>query len=95
MEQKQAVNLELFAAKIRLNVLEMLYHRGYGHLGGSMSIVELMSVLYGKQLHIDPANPLMEDRDYVVLSKGHAGPGWYSALAEKGYFDKKVLFHIK
>ena len=48
MEQKQAVNLELFAAKIRLNVLEMLYHRGYGHLGGSMSIVELMSVLYGK-----------------------------------------------
>ena len=68
MEQKQAVNLELFAAKIRLNVLEMLYHRGYGHLGGSMSIVELMSVLYGKQLHIDPGNPLMEDRDYVVLS---------------------------
>ena len=53
MEQ-QYENLKLLAKKIRLDILEMLYHRGYGHLGGSMSIVELMSVLYGKQLHIDP-----------------------------------------
>lgn len=93
MEQ-QYENLKLFAKKIRLDILEMLYHRGYGHLGGSMSIVELMSVLYGKQLHIDPANPAMEDRDYVVLSKGHAGPGWYAALAESGYFDKQLLFTL-
>lgn len=94
MEKNELKNLKLLAAKIRLDVLEMLYHRGYGHLGGSMSIVELMSVLYGKQLHIDPKNPKMDDRDYVVLSKGHAGPGWYSALAEKGFFEKEMLMTL-
>lgn len=94
LEASKLKELEIFAAKIRLNILEMLKHRGYGHLGGSMSIVELMSVLYGKHLHIDPSNPNMEDRDMVVLSKGHAGPGWYSTLAEKGYFDKSMLMTL-
>lgn len=94
MEKQELQKVQLLADKIRLDVLEMLYHRGYGHLGGSMSIVELMSVLYGKQLHVDPKNPKMEDRDYVVLSKGHAGPGWYSALAESGFFDKEMLMTL-
>ena len=53
-----------------------------------------MSVLYGKQLHVDPKNPKMEDRDMVVLSKGHAGPAWYCALAEKGFFDKEWLMTL-
>lgn len=87
-------NLKLLAAKIRLDVLEMLMHRGYGHLGGSMSIVELFAVLYGKHLNVDPKNPNKEDRDMVVLSKGHAGPAWYSALAEMGYFPKEVLLTL-
>lgn len=94
MNQEQKRDLELLAARIRLDVLKMLQHRGYGHLGGSLSIVELMSVLYGKQLHIDPKNPQMPDRDRVVLSKGHAGPGWYSVLAEKGYFDPSWLYTL-
>ena len=94
MEKNQLNELKIFAAKIRLNVLKMLYHRGYGHLGGSMSIVELMAVLYGNQLQVDPKNPKMEDRDMVVLSKGHAGPAWYSALAEKGFFDKEMLMTL-
>lgn len=94
MEASKLKELEIFAAKIRLDILEMLKHRGYGHLGGSMSIVELMSVLYGKHLHIDPTNPDMEDRDMVVLSKGHSGPAWYSTLAEKGYFDKSMLMTL-
>lgn len=91
METKERKNLQVLAANIRINILQMLLHRGYGHLGGSMSIVEVLSVLYGKQMHIDAKNPTMEDRDRLVLSKGHAGPALYSVLAQMGYFDKAML----
>lgn len=94
MELEKKTELERFAAQLRIDILEMLKHRGYGHLGGSMSIVELMSVLYGGVLHVDPKHPLMEDRDRVVLSKGHAGPAWYSALAERGFFEKEKLMTL-
>lgn len=85
---------ELLAAKIRLSVLEMLRHMGYGHLGGSLSIVELLAVLYGGQMKYDAANPRWEQRDRLVLSKGHAGPGLYSALANVGFFDKDMLLTL-
>lgn len=88
----QIKELKIRSAKIRCNVLKMLEKRGYGHLGGSLSIVELMSVLYGKQLHYDAKNPKLEDRDMVVLSKGHAGACWYSALAEAGFFNRELLY---
>lgn len=88
------MNLKELSANIRLDVLKMLKHRGYGHMGGSLSIVELMSVLYGKQLKYDPNNPNWEDRDMVVLSKGHSGPGLYSALANAGFFDKSELYTL-
>ena len=88
MEKSELQQLKVLSARIRLDVLEMLEKRGYGHIGGSLSIVELMSVLYGKQLKYDPQNPNWEDRDMVVLSKGHAGPVWYSALAEKNFSTK-------
>lgn len=94
MDRSQERELKILAAKIRLDVLKMLQHRGYGHLGGSLSIVELMSILYGKQLRVDPKQPQWKDRDRVVLSKGHSGPAWYSALAEKGYFDKAWLYTL-
>jgi len=94
MNQEELKKIKLFSARIRLDVLKMLTHIGYGHLGGSMSIVELMSVLYGRQLRFDPQNPKWEDRDMVVLSKGHSGPAWYSALAESGFFDKEVLYTL-
>lgn len=86
--------LKVLSAKIRLNVLKMLEKRGYGHLGGSLSIVEVLSVLYGKQLNYKADDPNWEQRDMVVLSKGHAGPGWYSALAESGFFDKEWLYTL-
>lgn len=94
MEKTKEKELKVFAAQLRYDILEMLEHRGYGHLGGSLSIVELMSVLYGKQLHYDAKQPKMEDRDMVVLSKGHAGPAWYCALAEKGFFPKEWLMTL-
>ncbi len=94
MEKNTLNQLEILAAKIRYDVLDMLQHRGYGHLGGSLSLVELMSVLYGKQMQYDATNPKWEQRDRVVLSKGHAGPVWYSALAESGFFDKEWLYTL-
>jgi len=94
MEEKQLLNLNVFAARIRLDILKMLTNIGYGHLGGSFSIVELMAVLYGKQLKYDANNPTWEDRDYVVLSKGHAGPALYCALSNKGFFPKEELLTL-
>ena len=94
MEKDKLEELKLLSAKIRKDVLEMLEKRGYGHMGGSLSIVELMSVLYGKQLRYDAKNPDWEERDMVVLSKGHSGPAWYSVLAEKGFFDREWLFTL-
>ncbi|MGZ7224863.1 transketolase, partial [Streptococcus pyogenes] len=67
---------------------------GQGHLGGSFSIVELLAVLYGKQLRINPQDPQWADRDRLVLSKGHAGAALYSALANTGYFDRSWLWTI-
>lgn len=94
MNEQELRKLKLLSANIRVNVIKMLKNVGYGHIGGSLSIVELLSVLYGKQLNYDPENPQKEDRDMVVLSKGHAGPGWYSALAEAGFFDRELLFTL-
>lgn len=79
------------AAEIRKLTIRAMAAAGYGHIGGSMSICEVLAVLYEAVLHIDPQNPRMEDRDWVVLSKGHCGPALYAALAYKGYFDKELL----
>ena len=64
---------------------------GVGHVGGSLSVVEALVVLYYRHMRIDPHNPRMEGRDRFVLSKGHAGPALYSVLACKGYFDRSLL----
>lgn len=94
MEKQELIELKRLSAKIRLNVLKMLRWRTYGHLGGSMSIVEVLSVLYGKHLRNDPKNPNWEKRDYVVLSKGHSGPALYAALASRGYFEEELLYTL-
>ena len=94
MEKSELWTLKQLSAKIRRDILQMLEKRGYGHLGGSLSIVELMSVLYGKLLRYDPKRPDWEERDMVVLSKGHAGPAWYCALAEQGFFEKDWLYTL-
>jgi len=86
--------LKLFSAQIRLETAKMLLKRGFGHLGGSFSIVETLSVLYGSVMKIDPQNPAWEERDRFVLSKGHAGPALYSTLALKGYFPLEWLMTL-
>lgn len=89
-----SVNLNLFSAQIRLETCKMLAHRGFGHLGGALSIVETLSVLYGEKMNINPKQPNWQGRDYFVLSKGHAGPSYYSTLALKGYFPLEVLYTL-
>jgi transketolase len=82
---------EKFSKQIRLEILKMLKHCSFGHLGGSLSLVETLSVLYDDVMKINPKNPNDPNRDYFILSKGHAGPALYATLALKGYFDKSLL----
>lgn len=84
--------LERFAKQLRLDSLEMFKWRGQGHIGGTLSVVELVAVLYGKQMKVDPKNPNWEGRDYLVMSKAHAAPVVAAALSEKGFFPKDWLF---
>ncbi|EPQ0971506.1 transketolase [Citrobacter farmeri] len=79
------------AREIRIATLKSLIHLGFGHFGGCMSVVETLAVLYGEVMNIDPADPDWPERDYFVLSKGHAGPALYSTLALKGYFPIEEL----
>lgn len=83
--------LTQLARDIRLATLKSLTSLGFGHYGGSMSVVETLAVLYGDVMNIDPADPDWTQRDYFVLSKGHAGPALYSTLAIKGYFPIEEL----
>lgn len=92
MEKNKA--LRVFAEEIRVETLKELAHLGFGHVGGSMSVVELLAVLYGKAMRIDPRNPQWPERDKLVMSKGHAGPALYAALALKGYFPKEELLTL-
>jgi len=83
--------LKKLAALIRCDIIEMTCTAGAGHPGGSLSATDIVTALYYRVMRIDPANPRWPDRDRFVLSKGHACPVWYSALAERGYFEKKHL----
>ena len=85
------MRLESKATKIRKEVVKMLCMAKMGHPGGSLSEVEILTTLYYHILNIDPKNPTDTHRDRFVLSKGHAAPGWYSVLAERGYYDKEEL----
>jgi len=84
-------NLEKKANLIRRYIIEMISNAEGGHIGGALSIADIMAVLYFHTLKIDPKNPEWEDRDRLVLSKGHASAAWYAALAERGYFPKEEL----
>lgn len=79
------------AGEFRYVITDMICRSGSGHLGGSLSLVETTITLYWRIMNFDPNNPAWEDRDRLVMSKGHAGPVLYVALAYQGYFPKKEL----
>ncbi len=86
--------LELLKAKareIRKLTIEEIGTLGVGHIGGAMSVADLLALLYFHRMRVDPKNPTWEERDWLVLSKGHAGPALYATLALKGYFPLEWL----
>ncbi len=91
MRGKISSDLEVMAYKLRTHALEMVWRRRYGHIGGCFSLAEILSCLYFYFLHIDPKRPDWEERDRLILSKGHAAPIYYAALAERGYFPVEEL----
>ncbi len=86
--------LQIFAAQIRKTALYGLSKLGAGHIGGSMSMADLMAVLYGGMMKIDPENPKWPERDWLVVSKGHCGPAVYAALALRGFFPVEEITTI-
>ena len=87
--------LALQAYKIRRTALQTIHTAGSGHIGGSMSIAEILSVLYYEQMNVDPADPAKADRDRLVLSKGHCSPALYAVLAMKGFFPMEELAQFR
>ncbi len=89
--------LAVTACKVRMGIIEGVYNAKSGHPGGSLSIADLLTYLYSVKMNVDPKNPKMQERDRLVLSKGHTAPALYSILAERGFFSKdelKSLRHI-
>lgn len=91
MDIKLKKELEKFALQIRIAEIEEFKTRGFGHLGGSLSITDALAVLYGAVMRYDSANPNWAERDKFVSSKGHAGPAVYATLALKGFFPVEEL----
>lgn len=83
--------LDAFALQIRIGTVEAIKSRGFGHIGGSLSVADALAVLYGSVMKVDPVNPQDPDRDKLVCSKGHAGPAVYATLALKGFFPYEDL----
>ena len=88
-EEKE--KLEKIAKELRMTIIDVMLWSGGAHVGGSLSIVEILTMLYFKYLNIDPKDPDMEDRDRFILSKGHAAAGYIPALAKRGYFPEEEL----
>jgi len=88
-------NLERIAADIRTGVIKAIGAAGSGHPGGSLSAADIVTVLYFHEMNVDPKNPKMKNRDKFVLSKGHAAPLLYAALAKKGFFPKEDILTLR
>ncbi|MCL2221289.1 MAG: transketolase [Oscillospiraceae bacterium] len=92
--EKDTRELRVVAEGIRLVTLQTFANIGFGHVGGAMSIIEALAALYGGELRTDPDNPQWNERDRLVMSKGHAGPALYSTLCLRGFFQKEKLLEL-
>lgn len=91
LEEKEIAELRQKARKVREDIIEEVYRAKSGHPGGSLSVADILTVLYFKEMNIKPENPNWEERDRLVLSKGHCSPALYSCLANRGYFPVEDL----
>lgn len=95
LTEKQFKEVTTFARQMRRDILKMVTDAKSGHPGGSLSITDLLALLYNVEMNIDPMDSHRPDRDRLVLSKGHAAPGLYAALAGRGFFAKEELWHLR
>jgi transketolase len=95
MVNSKKKELSLTAANIRINALDAVTAAGSGHIGGSLSVTDILTVLYFNEMNVDVNQPKWADRDRLVLSKGHCTPALYGTLAEKGFFSKEELKHFR
>ncbi len=95
LTEEEAKRIRATAKAMRIDILQMITKAESGHTGGSLSIADLLALLWFHEMRVDPANPKMADRDRFVLSKGHGAPCLYAALAERGYFPKEELWHLR
>ena len=91
MDVNSKKELAKIACNVRMGIIEGTFNAKSGHPGGSLSIAEIITYLYFKEMNIDPDKPKMENRDRFVLSKGHAAPALYSVMAQRGYFPVEEL----
>lgn len=91
MTDTKKQNFDILAQKIRIAIMRELTSLGFGHVGGAMSMADLLGVLYGGVMNVRPEDPRWEERDWLVVSKGHAGPAVYAALALRGFFPMDIL----
>jgi transketolase len=95
LKNNEIKTLEEKARIIRKHIIEMIYNAGSGHPGGSLSATDILTILYFKVMKHDPKKPKWDDRDRFILSKGHAAPALYAALAESGYFPLEELLTLR
>ena len=94
LAEKRVHELKVFAEEIRVETLKIIHSRGFGHVGGSMSLADAMAVLYGEVMNVRPEEPRWEDRDWFVLSKGHGGPVMYATLGLKGFYPVEDAYTL-
>lgn len=95
MDYSKEKQLSLIAEEVRINVLDAVTAASSGHIGGSLSIADILTVLYFDEMNVDTTQPKWPDRDRLVLSKGHCSPALYGVLAEKGFFPKEELKNFR
>ena len=95
MKVTDITELQEIAKRVRIGIIEGVYNAKSGHPGGSLSVADILTVLYFNQMNVDPQNPKSKSRDRLVLSKGHVAPALYSVLAEKGYFPAEELKNLR
>lgn len=95
MSNRNYEELQEVARKIRMDAIRAIHEAGSGHPGGSLSAADIVTALYFDVMNIDPKNPKMEGRDRFVLSKGHAVPALYAALAERGFYDPEDMMTLR
>ncbi len=95
MTKQEVLQLKLTATRVRMGIIEATHGAKSGHPGGSLSVAEVLTYLYFREMNIDPQNPQDPERDRFVLSKGHAAPALYAALAERGFFPVQDLLMLR